>query len=89
MARTGKPAGRPRHVVRKLVVSITEGIDGWLRFMGAQEPLGMSGYLVRLAREDRARSLAEGGEVAQRYRLYLEAMGNAEELESLGEEEQA
>jgi len=83
MARTGNPMGRPRHVVRKLMVSIPANTDGWLRFMGSQEPLGMSGYLVRLAWEDRARALSEGGDVAQRYRKYLEAMGITEELEDL------
>ena len=75
--------GRPKVVERKTNLSIYGGIDGWLRFNADQDSLGLSGYLIRLAREDRARALAEGGDVAQRYRMYLEALGLTDELEGL------
>lgn len=83
MARTGKPLGRPRHVLRKTTVSITQDVDGWLRYMGTQEPLGVSGYLIRLAQEDRARALAENGADARKYRLFLMSMDMGDELSAL------
>jgi hypothetical protein len=63
-------------------IGVGKDITGWLEFAAREEHSGMSGYLDRLMREDRAKRL-EDADTADRYRKYLDALGMDEELASL------
>lgn len=76
---TGRPNGRPATVAKKTTVGLRQGVDGWIEFQ-AMAHGGIAGYLNDAAEADRALSLADGGEVLERYRAYLVATGRDVEL---------
>lgn len=76
---TGRPNGRPATVAKKTTIGLRRGVDGWIEFQ-AMAHGGISAYLNDAAEADRAATLADGGEIAQRYQAYLVATGRDEEL---------
>ena len=74
---------RQKIVGKKTTLSIREGLVGWVTFSGTQYPGGASEYLNMAAEADRDRAISEGGELLQRYRAYLVAMGYTSELDAL------
>ena len=77
-------AGRPRATEKKTTLSVNRGLSGWLEFRGRDYSRGVSEYLNALAEQDRETVLAEGGELAERYKAFCSAVGYDEELNSLG-----
>lgn len=75
--------GRPKAVARKTTLSINENLSGWLEFRGRDYSRGVSEYLNALAEQDRERVLAEGGELAERYKAFCAAVEYDSELDSL------
>jgi hypothetical protein len=65
---------------RRTMISIADDLDGWISWAGKCKAKSMADYLNQLARDDRARTLAEGGEDADRYRAYLKGLGLEAEL---------
>ena len=74
--------GRPKVKGKYTSIGVEKDLVGWLEYAARDEKRGMSGYLDRLMREDRARRL-EDAETAERYRKYLEGVDYADELASL------
>lgn len=73
---------RPKVNATKTTISIRDGLGGWLEFRG-RDYGGMAAYLNHLAEIDRAAVMAEGGEEARRYRMFLDATGKTAELEAV------
>ena len=73
--------GRPTENERKTTIGIRKLLGGWVAFKALDG--SASGYLNSLAEADRARALADDGEIAARYRHYLQATGRTEELEAV------
>ena len=78
--------GRKRVIEKKTTFSVAANLSGWLDYRGKQYGRGVGEYLCELAERDRQQIMAEGGEVAERYRAYLLGAGYDEELKSLGVE---
>lgn len=74
--------GRPRIEGRKTSFLMRQDVCGWIEFRATIAGT-MTDYLNALAREDRQEAIAEGGELLERYRAYLVAMGLTSELEAL------
>lgn len=77
---------RPKVNASKTTIGIREGLAGWIEYRGREYSGGMSAYLNDLAAADRADTLAEGGQDAERYRAWLVATGNDAELGALDAE---
>lgn len=65
-------AGRPKVNVRKTVVGIRDGIDGWLAFMTLEHG-SMSAYINGVIEADRRQTIEADGDLAERYKLFLMA----------------
>ena len=74
---------RAKTTEKKTTLSVRMGLGGWISWRGSQTPGGAGGYLMDLAEQDREEVLRRGGEEAERYKMYLVAMGMTSELESL------
>jgi len=75
--------GRAKRIEKKTTMSISEGLSGWLEFMGRGYSRGAGEYLCDLADKDRAKVLEEDAETAEKYRLFCQATGYDGELEKL------
>lgn len=53
---------------------------GWLNWIRDRHDISLAEYIADLIDADRANALAEGGEDAERYRMYLKATDMDEEL---------
>ena len=73
--------GRPTENAKKTCIGIRMLLDGWVEFRSLDGTT--TDYFNSLAEADRARALADGGEIAERYRHYLQATGRAEELDAV------
>lgn len=76
---------RQRTTEKKFTLGVREGMSGWLEFMGKYSG-SMAAYLMDMAEDDRKRVMDEGGELSERYRLYLSAMGYDSELNQVEDE---
>lgn len=74
--------GRPRIEGRKTSFLVHQDVCGWVEFRATIDGT-MTDYFNALVREDRDGAISEGGELLQRYRAYLVAMGMTSELEAL------
>ena len=78
-----KDKGRPRTNQRKTTLGVRLDLASWFDFVSDTHLGGISGYVNDMARRDRDRILAEGGETAERYKAYLFATGRDQELMEL------
>lgn len=53
---------------------------GWLNWIRDRHNISLAEYIANLIDADRANALEEGGEDAERYRMYLASMDMDEEL---------
>ena len=72
---------RPVTNRRKTCIGLRESVSDWIEFMALGRTT--TDYLNDLAEADKAQTLAEGGEIAERYRAYLVATGRTAALEAL------
>jgi hypothetical protein len=78
-----RPVRTEQHMGRRTMITIAEDVDGWISWAGKRKADSMASYLMQLAREDRDRTLAEGGKDAEMYRAYLKGLGMEDELEAV------
>lgn len=72
---------RPRKIGKKTTIGIEAGLVGWMEFAGREYAGGTTEYLNELAKADRFKFLSAPDDgTAQKYRMYLQAVGYDDEL---------